>query len=165
MQHSNIGFATRDVYSNTYIFYNGKDQELTAETRELGNPPSVEGSGIFPTSLLDALEKLDEIASHHNRINRNYNFRVCAFDREALHTDEERGEKLRAESQRRAAFAGVPTIMGVIKTLEHLVAQDKDIVPYPVYCCGCECFLHPDAGRLEIIIDNELLYEDYELNE
>ena len=84
---------------------------------------------------------------------------------DAFPADTALNEALRKASKRRAIYAGAPSLGCLAQYLNELLDQDPFLAFYPVFVCGTTWYIHIDDGEGCVLLDNELLYEDYELTQ
>ena len=165
MTHFAIGTIVHEKSGELRIFFNGPNKEVTFEKYSPEKGWKRGKSGIIPKSLLDALEIFENANATGNHSKTYSNIRLYEFDRDELRAEEERIAKLRAESKRRVIEVGAPAVSYLIELLERLVAEDPDLASFPVYFGGADWYLHIDKQDRCVVFDEDMLYEEYELDE
>lgn len=165
MTHFAIGTIMHEKLGEVRIYFNGPNQEITFEKYSHDKGRQWGKSGIVPKSLLNAIKIFENANANGNYAKCYSNLKLYEFDRDELRAEEERIEKLRAESKRRVMDMGAPTVSELIKTMESLVEEDPSVAEFLVYYGGAEWYMHIDKADRCVIFDEEMIYEDYELDE
>lgn len=145
------------------IHFQGAKQPLMIVKYYSDHPPFREETAIVPRSLLHALEMLDDIASSGRCLPGGYILKRMDWDLDELRAEEEQIEALRKASKRQAIYAGAPSLGCLTQYLNELLDKNPFLAFYPVFVCGTTWYIHIDEGKNHVLLDNDLLYEDYEL--
>lgn len=147
------------------LHFQGPNRALIITKHSPDGYPAGKETTIVPRSLLHALEMLEEIASSGRCLPGGYSLERMDWDLDELRAEEEQIEALRKASKRRAIYAGAPSLGCLAQYLNELLDQDPFLAFYPVFVCGTTWYIHIDDGEGCVLLDNELLYEDYELTQ
>ena len=120
---------------------------------------------IVPRSLLNALEILDEIASSGRCLAGGYTLEPMNWNLDELRGEEKQIEEIRKASKRRAINAGAPSLGCLTQYLNEALDQNPFLAFYPVFVGGTSWYIHIDEGKNHVLLDNDLLYEDFELTQ
>lgn len=160
-----IASAHHPDFGSVEIHFQGANQPLAIVRYHSDHRPFRQETTIVPRSLLNALEMLDDIASSGSYLTGGYKLKPMNWNLDELRSEEKQLEELRKASKRRAVYAGTPSLGCLAQHLNELLDQNPFLAFYPVFICGTAWYIHIDEGQVCVLLDNELLYEDYELTQ
>ena len=158
-----IGTVEHQRCGELKICFHGPNKMLTFEQELPGGGQRSANVGLVPTSLLNALEIVEKAFNARKNPNAFVNLKLFDFDRAELREEELRIAQLKTQSKHRAFDVGAPMVSELIELFENLIEQDPMIAQFPVYFAGGDWYLHVDGKDLCVIMDEEMLYEEYEL--
>lgn len=160
-----IGSISHPTYGDMELHFQGPNRALIITKYSPDGCPPGKETTIVPRSLLHALEMLNAIASSGGCLPGGYRLEQIDWNLDELRAEPEQIEELRKVSKRRAIYAGAPSLGCLTQYLNELLDQNPFLSFYPVFICGTAWYIHIDEGQVCVLLDNELLYEDYELTQ
>lgn len=164
MKRFAIGTVEHKKHGVLKICFHGPNKELTFEQDLIEGAQRRAKTGVVPKSLLNALEALEDTFKTQKHAEAFSNLKLFDFDRDELRAEEAHMAQLKAQSKHRAFDVGAPTVSDLIELFENLIDEDPMIAQFPIYFGGADWYLHVDGSDMCVIMDEELLYEDYELD-
>ena len=160
-----IASISHPTYGDMELHFQGPDRALKITKYTTDGCPHDEETTIVPRSLLHALERLDEIERAGGYLPGGYQLKQMDWNLDEVRAEQKQIEEFRKVSKRRAIYAGSPSLRCLAQYLNELLDQNPFLAFYPVFVCGTSWYIHIDEGKNHVLLDNELLYEDYELTQ
>lgn len=158
-----IASISHPTYGDMELHFQGPNRALIITKYSPDGCPPGKETTIVPRSLLHAIELLDEIERNGGCVPGGYRLEQMDWNLDEFKAEQERIEELQEASKRRAIYTGAPSLGCLTQYLNELLDKNPFLAFYPVFVCGTTWYLHIDEGQNHVLLDNELLYEDYEL--